>query len=165
MRKQASPVLVEIQTDNSILEICMQGVYNLLSFSHVNYYQTRLSRIRTSGIRGPPSTFVFSAVRRVDGEAIRWRLVAATSGRPRRPPLQPWGGVAVHRQLFTSIVRRRPSNRGRPPCLTIALNIKKCVYKCLKWKNYHFSSFFNTCHRSFQMLFGWKQFISNREPK
>jgi hypothetical protein len=69
----------------------------------------------------------FSAVRWVDGEAVRWWLAAATGGRPRRPPLQPWGEVAIR-----FLRPRGPSGRGRPPCPTTALNIKKCVYKCLK---------------------------------
>jgi hypothetical protein len=35
MRKQASPTPVEIQTDNSMLEIHMQGVYSLLQLAIV----------------------------------------------------------------------------------------------------------------------------------
>jgi hypothetical protein len=86
MKKQASPAPVEIQTDSNMLEIRMQGVYSLLQLAIVftcQLYQTRLLRVWTSGIHGPPRTSIFSAVRWVDGEAVRWWLAAATGGRPR----------------------------------------------------------------------------------
>jgi hypothetical protein len=166
MKKQASPAPVEIQTDSSMLEIykVSTACYNLLSISHVNYYQTRLSRVQTSGVRGPPWTSAGWTARPSSGS---WQPQPA-DGLDDRPSNRgtEWPS-ASSRPLLQSGGGRppRPSGKGCPPCSTTALNIKKCVYKCLKWENYHFSSFFNPCHKSFQILFGWKQFISNREPK
>jgi hypothetical protein len=103
MRKQASPAPMEIQTDNSMLEIRMQDVYSLLQLAIVFTRQLLPNKVVTR-----PDVRLFGHPW-VDGEAVRWRLVAVTNGRPRRPPLQPWGGVAVRWQLFASSVRRRPS--------------------------------------------------------
>jgi hypothetical protein len=93
---------VEIQTDSSMLEIHMQGVYSLLQLAIVFTCQLLPNKVvMRPDVRHlwPPTgsrTSAFLAIRRVDGEAVRWKLAAATDGRPRRPPLQPWSRVAVH---------------------------------------------------------------------
>jgi hypothetical protein len=93
MRKHASPAPVEIQTDSSMLEIHMQGVYSLLQLAIVFTCQLLPNKVVTcSDVRHPRPPL---GCPRVDGEAVRWRLAVTTGRRPRRPPLQPWGGVAV----------------------------------------------------------------------
>jgi hypothetical protein len=164
MRKLASPAPVEIQTDSSMLEIRMQGVYSLLQLAIIFTCQLLPNKVVMR-----PDVRLFG---RPSGR--RWGRPVAVGSRDRRtasptaPPTVGRSGrspIAIRfLRLAKAICLGRSAGAARL-CPTTALNIKNCVYKCLKWKNYHFSSYFYPCHRSFQMLFGWKQFISNREPE
>jgi hypothetical protein len=107
MRKQASPAPVEIQTDSSMLEIRMQGVYSLLQLAIISTCQLLPNKVvMRPDVRHPWPPADDRLFDRMDGEAVQWQLVTATSGRPCRQPLQLWGRVVVRQQLFTSSVRQ-----------------------------------------------------------
>jgi hypothetical protein len=99
--------------------------YNLLSISHVNYYQTRLSRVQTSGVRGPPWTSA-GWTARPSSRSWQPQPVDGLDDRPSNCGAE-WPSTSSRPLLQSGGDHPpRPSGQGRPPCPTTTLNIKKC---------------------------------------
>jgi hypothetical protein len=124
-----------------MLEIGIQGVYSLLQFAIVFTCQLLPNKVVTClDIQHPrPPADVRLFGRLLGGQQGHPVAVGSRNRQtasPTAPPIVGWSGRPL------AAVRFLCPAKAVPPCPTTALNIKKCIYKCLKWKNYHFSSFF-----------------------